>query len=249
MSTRLQVGFNQRVQLDWLEQTAKLVLAGNDRKGIEAALCEVLKGRLSVGGTSKRGNREKTVSILLKIWVSVSDELRGLRDGGLDLLRQMPANEHLPIHWGMTMAVYPFVSVVAEAVGRLARLQGSVSLSQVQRRLREQFGERETVSRAARRVMRCFVDWGVLKDVSKQGVYERAPVRAIKNEQLAAWLIETTLIASGSEARPLRQLLSSPALFPFSLDAPTSRAVESGGRLLLYRQGLDEDVVVVKTGG
>lgn len=198
---------------------------------------------------SARGNREKTVSILLKIWVSVSDELRGLRDGGLDLLRQMPANEHLPIHWGMTMAVYPFVSVVAEAVGRLARLQGSVSLSQVQRRLREQFGERETVSRAARRVMRCFVDWGVLKDVSKQGVYERAPVRAIKNEQLAAWRIETTLIASGSEARPLWQLLSSPALFPFSLDAPTSRAVESGGRLLLYRQGLDEDVVVVKTGG
>ena len=33
-----QVGFSQRVPLDWFERTANLVLAGNDRKTIESVL-------------------------------------------------------------------------------------------------------------------------------------------------------------------------------------------------------------------
>jgi len=47
--------------------------------------------------------------------------------------------------------------------------------AQAQRRIKEQLGEREAVSRAARRVLRCFVDWGVLQDTSEKGVYQSAP--------------------------------------------------------------------------
>jgi len=56
---------------------------------------------------------------------------------------------------------------------------GGISLrswfaAQAQRRIKEQLGEREAVSRAARRVLRCFVDWGVLQDTSEKGVYQSA---------------------------------------------------------------------------
>ena len=71
MSTPMQIGFSQRIQLDWLEQTAALVLAGQTREQIEATLQECLHDKLSVGGTAQRGNREKAITILLKIWVSV----------------------------------------------------------------------------------------------------------------------------------------------------------------------------------
>src|SRR5437764_12100172 len=169
MSTPLQIGFSQRVQLDWLEQTAALVLAGQTREQIETALQECLRDKLSVGGAAQRGNREKAITILLKIWASVPKYLQPFRDEGLDYLQRLPHADHIALHWGMTMAVYPFFGAVAETVGRLMRLQGTCAAAQIQRRMREQLGERATVARAARRILRCFVDWGVLQET--QGVY------------------------------------------------------------------------------
>lgn len=160
MSTPLQIGFSQRVQLDWLEQTAALVLAGQTREQIETALQECLRDKLSIGGAAPRGNREKAITILLKIWASVPHCLQLFRDDGLDHLRRLPHGDHIALHWGMTMAVYPFFGAVAETVGRLMRLQSTCAAAQIQRRIREQLGERETVARAARRILRCFVDWG-----------------------------------------------------------------------------------------
>jgi len=247
MNRQIQVGFSQRIQLEWLEYTADLVLAGYSRAEIEEALQELLKERLSRGRTAQsRGNREKAITILLKIWASPPAHVRELRDDGLELLRVIPKEQHLAMHWGMTMAVYPFVSIVAEIVGRLLRLQDVVSQAQVQQRLREHLGERETVARAARRVMRCFIDWGVLQETSHKGVYRAAPAQKIASEKLAAWLMEAALVASGSDARPLTQLVSSPVLFPFSLEGVTPYVIEGSGRLCLYRQGLNEDVVMLR---
>ncbi len=247
MNRQMQVGFSQRIQLEWLEYTVDLVLAGSSRAEIKAALQEFLKERLSRGRTAQsRGSREKAITILLKIWVSPPARVVGLRDDGLNLLRLIPKEQHLAVHWGMTMAVYPFVSIVAEVVGRLLRLQDVVSQAQVQKRLREQLGERETVARAARRVIRCFIDWGVLRETSRKGVYRAAPARKIESENLAAWLIEAALVASGSDARPLAQLVSSPVLFPFSLEGVTPYVVENNGRLYVYQQGLNEDLVMLR---
>lgn len=46
-----------------------------------------------------------------------------------------------------------------------------VAAAHVQRRVHEQYGERETVSRAARRVLRSFLDWGVLQETESKGIY------------------------------------------------------------------------------
>src|SRR5690606_25495697 len=105
----------------------------------------------------------------------------------------------------------------AEIVGRLLQLQGVAAASQVQRRVREKFGERETVARAARRVVRCLVDWQVLQAAEEKGVYRATPPHLVENVQLTAWLMEAVLIASGTRAMPLHALMQSPALFPFTL--------------------------------
>src|SRR5437870_6901212 len=172
MTQSMEIGFSQRIRLEWLQQTAELFLGGSTRTQIEAALQGLLQDRLSVGGTAERGNREKAITILLKTWVSVPRSLESLRNDGLEHLKRLPLNDHLPVHWGMTMAVYPFFGAVAETVGRLLRLQGSAVAAHVQRRVREQLGERETVARAARRILRCFVDWNVLQETAEKGVYQ-----------------------------------------------------------------------------
>ena len=70
-------------------------------------------------------------------------------------------------------------TLYAEATGRLLHLQGTAAAAQVQRRAREQLGERETVSRAARRILQAFVDWGVLLETNEKRIYRGASKRVI----------------------------------------------------------------------
>jgi hypothetical protein len=240
------IGFSQRVPLPWLERTANLQMSGLPKSEIEAALQEFLRPRVSIGGNATRGNREKVTTILLRSWVTVPKELRSFRDEGLDHLRELPVEQHLPIHWGIIMASYPFWGLVAETVGRLLRLQRSAGATQVQRRLREQLGERETVARAARRVLRSFVDWGVLTETEEKGVYGPATPRSIRRSELAVWLFEATLRAAGSNTASLKLLGQAPALFPFAMEPVTSRSLAGHPRLELARQAADEDVVLLR---
>lgn len=243
MNHIVQIGFNQRIRLEWLERTSALLLAGNSKDEIQAALQDLLRDEISVGGNAERGNREKAITILMRTWVSVAKSLEPLRNDGLDHLRRLPASDHLPVHWGMAMAAYPFFGLVAESAGRLLALQGSVVASQVQRRVREQLGERETVRRATRRVLRCFFDWRVLEDTDKKGVYQASRIHQVSDTRLLGWIIEAALIASGVSSASLRAITGNPALFPFALGSTSARELEANARLEIYRQGLDEDMV------
>ena len=220
MKRKEQIGFSQRIQLDWLEYTTNLVLAGNSRDEIVAALSERLRDQLSVGNDPERGNRDKAITILTKIWVTVPNELQALRDEGLEFLQRLPTSDRMLVHWCMCMAVYPFFGTVAEATGRLLRLQGTAAAAQVQRRVREQLGERETVSRAARRILRAFVDWGALLETDEKGIYRGASKRAVDDMPLVIWVIKAILVARGAKLRSPSSLLRGRHLFPFDIASP-----------------------------
>lgn len=242
-----QIGFSQRVRLEWLEQTANLVLAGNDKAAVNDVLQALLKDKVSVGGQAQRGNREKIITILLKTWLTVPNELEALRDEGLDLLKQVPRRDHLAIHWGMVMAVYPFWSGVAVQVGRLLRLQGSETAAHVQRRVREKYGERETVSRATRRVLRSYLDWGMLQESGTKGVYTAGTTLPIDDSRLIAWLTEAALQARANDSAPLRDLIDSPSFFPFRIKPIHAESlVTASSRLDILRHGLDDNLVMLR---
>lgn len=243
-----QIGFSQRIRLEWLERTANLVLAGNDEEAIYADLQRLLEDKLSVGGNAERGNRQKAVTILMKIWVRPPRELAALHRAGLDHLSRLAREDHIAIHWGMAMAVYPFWGSVAAHVGRLLRLQGTAAASQVQRRVREQYGERDTVSRAARRVLRSFVDWEVLEETSERGIYTSGRVLTLTQVELVAWLTEAVLQAHPNGSVALRNVFNSTNLFPFSLrPIPGDQLATTSGRLEVLRHGLDDELVMLRT--
>lgn len=248
MTSRIeQIGFSQRVRLEWLARTANLVLAGNDSTAINEILQDLLRDKVSVGGEALRGNREKIITILLKIWLKVPARLDGLRLDGLELLKSLPAEDHPAVHWGMVMAVYPFWSAVAGQVGRLLKLQGTVAAIQIQRRIREQYGERDTVSRAARRVLRSYVDWSVLQETGRKGIYTTGPSQDIEDSRLIAWLVEASLQARTSGSASLKDLLTSPSLFPFRVKPIQAESLlTTSSRLEIIRHGLDDDLVLLK---
>jgi hypothetical protein len=240
------IGYNRTVKLRWLDETLDLFLAGQSDAEIGQVLRERLSDQLSIGRSPERGSREKTITLLLKTWVRVPIRLRGLRDDGLRLIESMRRSERLPLHWGMTMAVYPFWRVVADVTGRLFRLQGTVSAREVQRRVRELRGEREVVSRSTRYVLRAFADWGVLVDTDAKGTYIPALPMNIGDTSLANWLLEATMFASDRTSIDFRSLANSPALFPFHLTLVTPEALASSRRLEIVRHGVADDLVLLR---
>lgn len=241
-----QVGISQRIRLEWLEAAANLVLAGQDKGAIQDALNEMLADKLSVNSRTVRGSRHKTITILTRVWHNVPPELMALRDDGLERLPVLDSAHRQAVHWGMTIATYPFWGTVAAQTGRLLRLQNVVSAVQVQRRVREQHGERQTVSRTTARVLRSFVDWGVLEDTEAKGVYVAGERREITDPHIAAWLAEALLrsnIGGGKRSAVLRH----PSLFPYRL--PHLAASQLAGhslRLEAMRHGLDEDMLMLR---
>ena len=240
-----QIGFSQRIRLDWLEYTANLVLAGNSREEIVAALGDRLKEKLSVGNQPERGNRDKAITILTKVWVTVPRDLQSLRDEGLYHLRRRGPSDRMLVHWCMCMAVYPFFGTVADVVGRLLRLQGTAGAAQVQRRLRERFGERETVARAARRILRAYIDWGVLVETDEQGALSdvlRSGSSTTRHSPCGP--SRPCSFASGDNPRSASTLLHGPQLFPFDVVLPSVMEVEACEALETFRHGLDQEVLI-----
>ena len=242
-----QIGFSQRVRLEWFEQTANLVLAGNDRATITDVLRSYLEDRFTVDGQVPSGNRDKVITLLSKTWLNAPGELQALQADGLKILEELPRNYHIAVHWGMVMAIYPFWGSVAAQTGRLLRLQDTVSAAHVQRRIREQYGERETVERAARRILRSFIDWDVLQDTSKKGIYARARRISVRAPELITWLVEASLHAHTNGAAHSKELLDGPVMFPFQLEHLSAEQLASlSPRLDILRHSLDDDLIMLR---
>lgn len=243
-----QIGFSQRIRLDWLEYTAGLARAGTPRSEVVAALGKRLRDKLSIGNDPKRGTRNKAITILTRVWLPTPGETPALREEGLALLQRLSESDRMLVHWCMCMAVYPFFGAVAEATGRLLRLQGVAGAAQVQRRLREQAGERETVARAVRRILRSFIDWGVLREAGEKGIYRNAARRTVDDEGLAVWTVRAMLAATGGGPRSTHALLRGPRLFPFEIALPSIRLLETGRDFEIVRQGFDHEALVALAG-
>ncbi len=248
MSERLkQIGLDRLVRIAWLEKTSTLILAANDTKTIKSILQDELAGAFRSANKDVRGSLDKTITILLKVWHQPPKDLKSLRNNGLELLKRISSPESKVIHWGMVSAVYPFWSSVAAQIGRLLKLQGTVTSIQIQRRIREQYGERETVSRRARYIIRSFLDWGVLRETERKGIYKAQKALLINDIRLIAWLIEASLYASKNGSIPLKELVDSPALFPFQITSVRAESlVATSQKLEFLRHGLDEELMMLK---
>ncbi len=241
MNTRKKIiGFDRIVLFNWLEFVVGLVLKDmsfNDvNSELDRFLYEQIKGKEA---------RRKTRTVLMGIWLKVPETLKPFRDEGLALFKDTPSDNHLVLHWGMSMAIYPFFGSIAKHAGRLLRLQKTFSSANLQRRLKEEYGERETVSRALQRTLRSFIDWKVLDERTKMSVFQCGKVNNIDNPKVAGWLIEASLIGSKKTSCHLKSIAESPALFPFCINTNFRNVLASSERMEIVRHGLDDDLVVL----
>jgi len=239
------IGFDKKILYPWMDATAYWASQGLTQKDIRSNLDSLLKSRLEHTGT--RSSMSKVRSILMRIWVLQDDGLQELREDAYALYTHAKGDEKLLLHWGLSGAAYPFFYQVAEHTGRLLSITREIRSRQVLRRLKERYGERSTLDYAARRVVRSFVEWGVLENSEKHAVISGTPKKSIeKNPQLIAWFMESLIRATGKQMIPFSSITTGPAVFPFSIAAQISD-VEINPRLGVYRQNVDEDMVLLKT--
>ena len=243
-----QIGIDRIIRLNWLEKTAYLVLAGISHSTIRETLKQEIANSFNTSENTVRGALHKTLTNLIKIWVRPPRNLQAFHEDGLLFLKKLPSNQHLAVHWGMTMAVYPFWANVASHVGRILKLQNSFQLRSIQRRLREQYGERETVSRSTQRVIRSFWDWGVLQDGDKRGLYKQGKTIMLNEPALIAWLVEAYIYAFPDNSPALNLILNAPCFFPIKFNTLSSNILDgNSNRLEVIRHGLDQEMIVLNT--
>jgi hypothetical protein len=243
------IGIKQVVRLEWYDYALDMLLDGQKPEQIRGQLDEFIRERLQSGGYGERGEQTytKAVTQIMKCWVSPDRELILFRDNALLYARENKIEMRPALHWAMTVAAYPFWHRVAGQVGRLLNLQASVTQSQIRLRCFEAMGERSTVERSARRVIRSFVVWGVLKDSEAKGCYEKAAPVNVVDQNLAILILEAALHAAPEGKGVLGLLLDNPSFFPFQLPLMTGDFIsQHSDRIDVVRYGLDDELLKLK---
>lgn len=233
-----------------MNRTVDMILVGMDPKTIREELYVYLSNEKRNDENNIGAGKEQlkiAVNLLMNSWVSPVKELVKFRDNSLNIMRECSDEEKLALHWAMFGAAYPFWFNVAKQLGRLLNLQDQVTKKQIVQRLKDQYGDKESISRNARYVIRSFVTWGVLKDSALRGCYEPGIKIQISDQRIAAVLFECALLCNPENQMALRDVQSNPAFFPFDLPSL------SGGQIVnlnlnveLSRYGFDDEFLMLK---
>lgn len=242
------LGIKQTIQKHWMDRTVQMMLARMPEKEIRAELDDYLSTQKQSGGVGERGKKTYGMAIsLLAAWFSPEQELIGFRNDALHLAGRCKQNEWLPLHWAVLSASYPFWFNVARQVGRVLNLQDQLTQAQIFNRIKEQYGDRETVARNARYTVRSFIAWEVLMDSAAKGCYVKAAPMNIVDSSIAILMFESALLATPEAKGALGLLLNNPAFFPFQLPVMTGDFVsQRSDRIDVVRYGLDDELLKLK---
>ena len=183
------IGFDRYVPRHWLN-TALAIKAGEvDRSALVSLLEKELTGVEA---------RSKTMIILNRMWLSPHPTLVDFSAAGVDVYRAGKSDDTLVLHWAMALASHPFFAAVADNIGRLLKLHGEFTALQINRRLKEQLGDRASILRATEAVLQTMLEWQVIVEAPerKRCFVGDIPI-AVASKQRSMWMVEACMRASG----------------------------------------------------
>ena len=124
------------------------------------------------------------------------------------------------------MAVYPFFWNNGRDSWASFKIAGIIYSSTGLKANKEQYGERETVTRGHKTSFAMFCGLGVLKDATKKGVYLPVTPNVITDKKLTAWLVGAILISGNSHSGLISVITQSPILFPFTLEKFSNKTLQ-----------------------
>lgn len=235
------IGIQRELHLEWFNQAVRLHAMGFTKSESRQEIYAYLDNAHGFNTPPSDQTKTYIANALVKSWIDPERDLVSLRNSAFQLIQGNPGIG-LQIHWCLLGAAYPFWLAVAAVVGRLLNLQSQVTQTQIVSRLKEKFGDRQTVSRRARYIIRSFVAWGVLKDSETKGCYEKTAPIKITDTNLAILMFEAALLASPEAKGAFALLMNNPAFFPFQLPVLTGEFIsQHNERIDVARYGLGDE--------
>lgn len=236
------IGIKQTIRLEWIEETYQLVKQGLSEKEIRQNLKKIISVQTGSGLSGDRGSTstDQVVYILVNIWFKPSSPTLPIRK---ELLNEEQEDRGSIVirNWIMISVAYPFWNQTATIIGRLSGFQAQFTHQQIIQRLKEQYGDRSTIERYGRYVIRSFKEWGIIVDTPNRGYYKLPEKVPVKTLQLAALLLECEMIAKQRKYITYSEASAIPALFAFSLaDLTIDQIVRSSSRLNSNLQAFEQ---------
>ena len=237
------VGIQRELNVEWFNQSLRFHGFGLTKKMAQQEIYNYLE--LAPGFKTPPSLQTKMyiAHSLMKTWIAPEEAIVPLRDAAFLLVQKEPSCR-IMTHWSLLSAAYPFWFEVSAIIGRLLNLQNQVTQNQIVTRLKEKFGDRQTISRRARYVIRSFVTWGLLRDSETNGCYEKVARKNITDIDVAIMMLEAALLANEESKMTLGALLNNPAFFPFQLPSISGDFVaQCNNRITVVRYGLDDETL------
>ena len=243
MPSKTEIVFRRKVRRVWLEEGMALAA-----KGLSWADARLVVAKEITAENQGIETISKVLEHIKRIWFEPPIEAYELHSDALKIYSADSSHETKAIlNWGMMIASYPFVGSTGEALGRLLKLQKDAFRSDVQRRMREQYGDRDFVNRITRYNISSFLDWGIIKETQKKGTYVEGKKAKPNLPEYLAWLTEAVLISLGKTQIAFFELCNHPILFPVDLGTINSNLMHCNQRLRVERQNLSDEHIFLKT--
>ena len=205
------IGFDRYVEKAWMDKAASLVEGGNNLNDINEQL-----DKYSLPSITGETSRRKTKNILTATWSKSLVEESAYKQEAVALFACANSQERLAIHYGMSVATYPFFMSLSKILGRLFKLQDEISNTEFYRRVIETLGDRESIKRAAARYLQSLIEWGVLEQSSKAVVKPAAKIQVV-DPAVITWLYTAILFSSDRDRLSIDDIISDPCWFPFEI--------------------------------
>lgn len=234
------VGFDRYVEKEWMDQAAKLVLAENSLNDINEKLDEYLQPFIA-GETSRR----KTKNILTATWAKSQPVEATYKKQAALLFEKANKQERLLLHYGVSIAAYPFFMGLNKILGRLFKLQDEVTHAEFYRRVIETVGDRDSIKRAAARYLQSLIEWGVLEQSSKASVKPSSKIQ-VTSSDVITWLYASILFSTDKDRLSIDDITSDPCWFPFEIPHGHFNVSESE-IIEVVHQGVGNTLIALKT--
>ncbi|MFC4660777.1 hypothetical protein [Oceanobacillus aidingensis] len=233
------VGFDQKVLLHHLDYTAN-----QTKKLSRKEMYTILDGYLRDDITGAK-SRKNAITMLMKIWYLVDEDLKPIRDEVLDEFNQLTNEERLFVHWGLTIAAYPFFKDVANEFGRLFHLQDEVSSKAISKRMKEAYGDRRRVEVATSAVLMSMKAWNIIQPVEKS-IYTIDEKIVITNPLIQSFFVHVLLKVLNSDSLHVDLIENHQLFFPFNCEINITELRERK-IFSFYRQGVNDLVIEKNT--
>ena len=210
MKNKKIIGFDRKIELEWLDYTVELVSKGLP----ELEIREKLTQKLSVYGlgSSKGGAQSKTITVLTRLWLNPPKDIIPLRDKAIGLYKSASNEEKVILHISLATANYPFFFDVMTQIGRLLKLQDSFSSEQIARRIVEKWGDTQRVKRSVGHVLQTLKLWDVIRPLQKRSLYCDIKNSYVLTKRILSFTEDSLKISLGDEFS-IRESKDHPAMF------------------------------------